>query len=73
VELPSDPQAGAGIDDFPKADVSLETVQRTEKFPQVIESKEVDVSVTEPTTKCTAEEPPDDSYFYQSKKGHEDP
>jgi len=39
----------------------------------MIEAKEVDVSVTKPVTKQTADEPPDDPYFYQSKKGNEKP
>ena len=35
------------IDEFPKRDISQETVQDTRQFPPVIEAKEVDLSVTE--------------------------
>jgi hypothetical protein len=70
--------AQAEQDGFPKQDMPREivqhTVQSTEQFPLVMEGKEVDVLVTEPMKQLMADQlPPDDSYFYQSKKGHEKP
>jgi hypothetical protein len=68
-----DARANPDLDDHRKPEGYQEVVQHTRQFPTVIEGKEVNVSVTEPATKQTADVPPDDSYFYQSKKGNEKP
>ena len=71
--LPPDPQADPVMDEFPTPDIAQETVQYTRQFPPVIEAKEVDLAEIEKVIDQTADEPPDDPYFYQSKKGNEKP
>jgi hypothetical protein len=72
--LPPDPP---GRDEFSQPDISSEMVQhpvqRTGQFPRVMEGKEVEVSVTKPMKQHTADEPPNNAYFYQSKKGNQKP
>lgn len=61
-------------DDFPELVVLQEkTVQYIQQFPLLIDTKEVDTSETEKVIDQTAGQPPDASYFYQSKKGNEKP
>jgi hypothetical protein len=57
----------------PQSDVSQGTAKHIQKFSPVIETKEADVSEAEKVINHTADEPPDDPYFYQSKKGNEKP
>jgi hypothetical protein len=66
-------QADPDMDEFPQPDIFQETMQYSQQFPPVIEAKEVDLSETEKAIDQTADEPPDDPYFYQSKKGNEKP
>lgn len=61
------------VDNVPQSDVSHETAKHIQKFSPVIQTKEADVSETEKVINQTADEPPDDPYFYQSKKGNEKP
>ena len=61
------------VENVPESDVSHETAKHIQKFSPVIQTKEVDVSETEKVINHTADEPPDDPYFYQSKKGNEKP
>ena len=68
-----DPQANSVADNFPQSDVSHETAKHIQKISSVIETKEADVSEAEKVINHTADEPPDDPYFYQSKKGNEKP
>ena len=71
--LHPNPQPDPVDNDFPEADVLNKTTQPTQKFSPVIETKEVDLAETEKAIDQTADEPPDDPYFYQSKKGNEKP
>ena len=69
-----DPEADPDADDSPERVVLQEkTVQHIQQFPLLTETKEVDASETEKVINQTADEPPDDPYFYQSKKGNEKP
>jgi hypothetical protein len=69
-----DPEADPDTDKFPELLVLQEkTVQHIQQFPPRIETKEVDLAETEKAIDQTAAQPPDHSYFYQSKemKNHE--
>jgi len=66
----SDPQPDSVTDNIPKSDVSRATAKHIQKISPVTQTKEVDVSETEKVIDQTADEPPDDPYFYQSKKGN---
>jgi hypothetical protein len=70
-----DPEADPDADDFPELLVLQEkTTQHIRQFPTRIETKEVDVAETEKVIDQTADQlPPDDPYFYQSRKGNEKP
>jgi hypothetical protein len=69
-----EPDADLDGDDFIEPVVLQEkTVQHSQQFPLLTETKEVDVSETEKVIDQTADQPPDDSYSYQSKKGNEKP
>jgi len=69
-----DPEVDPNVDNFPDLVVLQEkTVQHIQQFPSRIETKEVDLAETEKAIDQTADEPPDDTYFYQSKKGNEKP
>lgn len=59
------------VDNVPESDVSHEAAKHVQKFSPVIQTKEADVSETEKVINQTADEPPDDPNFYQSKKGNE--
>jgi hypothetical protein len=71
--LHHNPQSDPVDNDFPEADVLNKTTQHTQKFSPVIETKEADPAETKTETDLTSDEPPDDPYFYQSKKGNEKP
>jgi hypothetical protein len=69
-----DPEADPNTDDFPELLVLQEkTTQHIRQFLPRIETKEVDVAETEKAIDEMADEPSDDPYFYQSKKGNEKP
>ena len=66
------PEADPDADDFPELLVLQEkTTQHIQQYPPRIETKEVDLAETEKVIDQTAVQPPDDPYFYQSKKGNE--
>ena len=68
------PEADPDTDNFPELVVLQEkTVQHIQQFPPRIETKEADLAETEKAINQTADEPPDNSYFYQSKKGNGKP
>ena len=66
-------QTDIASDQVPQSEISQETAKHIQKFSPVIETKEADVSQAEEVINHTAEEPPDDPYFYHSKKGNETP
>ena len=68
-----DPQADPVADNFPESDISHETAKHIQKFSPVTQTKEADISETEKVINQTADEPPDNSYSDQSKKGNEKP
>ena len=68
-----DPRPDTVSDNVPQSDVSHETAKHIQKFSPVIQTKEADVSETEKVISHTADEPPDNSNFYQPKKGNEIP
>jgi hypothetical protein len=56
-----------------KPDVPHETAKHIQKFSSVVTTKEADGSEAGKVIDQTADEPPDNSYFDQSKKGKEKP
>src|SRR5687767_1455656 len=66
-------QSDSVTENIPESDFSRATAKHIQEFSPVIQTKEADVSETEKVINQTADEPPDDPNFYQSKKGNEKP